>query len=84
MEKRSNLTLPNGNKLILELVFYPATKRKADLDNRAGSILDLLVDAQIIPDDSWLTVAELHLKFGGHDKENPRCEITIYENNQVL
>ena len=63
----------------IQLIFYPSTKRKGDLDNKATSVLDLLTDDGIIPDDNWYAVPELNLKFGGKDKDNPRCEITIYE-----
>ncbi len=41
----------------------------------------MLVDKQIIPDDSWYTIPELNIKFGGVSKENPRAEIKIYETN---
>ncbi len=68
-----------GNIERLEMILYPKTKRKGDLDNKAASILDLLVDKQIIEDDSWYTIPELNVKFGGVSKDNPRCEITIYE-----
>lgn len=62
---------------IVALTFYPSTRRRADLTNKAESIMDLLVDAGIIPDDNWFEVPEVPLKFGGVDKINPRCEITI-------
>jgi Holliday junction resolvase RusA-like endonuclease len=78
-EKRANLTIPNGDKLIVELLFYSSTARGEDLDNKANSIMDLLVKAKIIPDDNWNIVPKLILEYGGKDKENPRCEITIYE-----
>jgi Holliday junction resolvase RusA-like endonuclease len=64
----------------IELILYPSSKRKSDLTNKAESIMDLLVDAGIIEDDNWFIVPDLHLKFGGIDRNNPRCEITI---NQV-
>lgn len=63
----------------VELIFYPGSKRKSDATNKAESIMDLLVDAGIIEDDNWFVVPEVLLKFGGCDKENPRCEITIYD-----
>lgn len=62
----------------VELTFYPATKRKSDLTNRADSIMDLLVDAKIIEDDNWSIVSQLILTFGGVDKENPRVDVTFH------
>lgn len=62
----------------INITFYPSTKRKADLTNKAESIMDLLVDADIIEDDNWFVVGELNLIFGGKDKENPRAEIEIW------
>lgn len=62
----------------VELIFYPSTKRKFDLSNHTESIMDLLVDAGVIEDDNYSIVPELIIKFGGQDKENPRCEITIH------
>lgn len=61
----------------VELIFYPSTKRKYDISNHAESLMDLLVDGGIIEDDNYSVVPELNLKFGTHDKLNPRCEITI-------
>ncbi len=67
----------------VELIFYPSTRRKFDLSNHTESIMDLLVDAGVIEDDNYSIVPELTIKFGGQDKENPRCEITIYETNST-
>lgn len=63
----------------VEIKFYPSTKRMFDLSNKAESIMDLLVDGGIIEDDNYSVVPELNLKFGIHDKQNPRAEITIYD-----
>lgn len=56
-------------------VFYSSTKRKSDLSNKWESIGDLLVDSKILVDDNWEVIPELLLKYGGHDKKNPRVEI---------
>lgn len=71
-----------GTKTIPEvkditLTFYPQSKRKSDLTNKAESVMDLLVDCGVLTDDNWFVVPSLTLKFGGADKENPRVEITI-------
>jgi Holliday junction resolvase RusA-like endonuclease len=40
----------------LEVIIYFATDGRADLDNRLTSILDMLVDAQVLIDDKWQQV----------------------------
>lgn len=59
----------------LRITIYPPDARKADLTNKAESVMDTLVDAGILEDDNWFVVNEITLKFGGIDKENPRAEI---------
>lgn len=61
----------------VEITFYPGTKRKGDLSNKAESVMDLLVDNGFLPDDNWFFVPRLLLNFGGVDKDNPRVEITL-------
>jgi hypothetical protein len=61
------------------LSFWAPDKRAADLSNKTESIMDLLVDAKIIEDDNWWIIKKLTLEFAGVDKENPRCEITLYD-----
>jgi hypothetical protein len=62
----------------ITLTFYPSSKRRSDLTNKAESIMDLLVDCKIILDDNWFKVPKLVLQFGEVDKINPRVEIIIY------
>mgnify|MGYP004881571867 FL=1 len=62
----------------VHLCFYGENKRKFDLSNKAESIMDLLVDAGILLDDNYEVVPELCLTYGGIDKDNPRCDVTIY------
>jgi Holliday junction resolvase RusA-like endonuclease len=64
-------------KCKIEFVYWVATKRKADLDNKNSSILDLLVDCQFIEDENYFVVVEENSKLAGIDKVNPRCEIKI-------
>ena len=59
-----------------EITIYFPDKRKADLTNKAESVMDLLVDNSIIKDDSWLICHDITLS-GRLDKANPRAEITI-------
>ena len=61
----------------MEIIFFAPDKRKSDLSNKAESVMDLLVDAGILADDSWFVVPKLTLKLGGIDRENPRAEVKI-------
>lgn len=63
-------------------IYYP-NKREFDLDNM-GSIIskfthDALVEAKILEDDNWKFVAEVVYEYGGVDKEDPRCDVTLEE-----
>lgn len=61
----------------ITLIFYPPDRRIGDLTNKAESVMDLLVDNEILKDDNWFVVKRNCQIFGGIDKENPRVEITI-------
>ena len=61
------------------ITIFAENKRPSDLSNKAESIMDLLVDMEIIKDDNWFVIGDLHLKFGGVDKENPRAVIEIHQ-----
>lgn len=61
----------------ISLGFYAPNKRKYDLDNRASTILDLLVDGQIIVDDTWNIVQYIEIKHLGIDTKKARCIVTI-------
>ena len=61
----------------IDIVFYPETRRRSDLTNRAESVMDLLVDACILEDDNWYVCPRINLRFGEVDKANPRVEIEI-------
>jgi len=61
----------------IQLDFYAPDSRKTDLTNKAESIMDLLVDANLILDDNWYVVPCIILKFIEVDKKNPRVEITF-------
>lgn len=66
-----------GYPITLTLVFFNADKRRHDLDNQCSSILDTLVKVGVIEDDNQNFVDSIQLQYGGHDKENPRCEIYL-------
>ncbi len=59
----------------LRMTFYPPDARKADLTNKAESVMDLLVDNGYLEDDNWFEVSGLLLMMGGIDNLNPRVEI---------
>ena len=73
-------SMPPFNKVSnIELRFFAPDKRSADLTNKAESILDLLVDNNILEDDNWFLLEKVVLYFMGVDRENPRCEISIFQ-----
>ena len=52
---------------------------KTDLSNKLESINDLLVRYGLFADDNYEILACIEATSMGIDKENPRCEIEIYE-----
>lgn len=60
----------------IEMVAEFKTKRKKDLDGVLSSILDLLVDAGIIEDDTHTIVKYISILFAGY---GPKTIITIQE-----
>ena len=65
--------------ITVTMVFYNGDKRRHDLDNQCSSILDTMVKAGVLEDDDQKHVEAIQLQYGGHDKENPRCEIFLDE-----
>lgn len=51
--------------------------REFDLSNSEESINDLLVDAGIIQDDSWLHLIERSSRIGGFVRGEGRCVVTL-------
>ena len=62
-----------GTPLIF--TYYADSKRSGDLSNKWQSIEDTFTDCGIIIDDNWFILPDIHMKFGGVDRENPRAEI---------
>ena len=62
----------------IEIEMFAKTRAKNDLTNKAESIMDLLVDNGVIPDDNWNDVPQILLSYGGLDAKNPRAEISMY------
>lgn len=62
--------------VFVDIVIKFPDLRRQDLTNKAESIMDLLVDFGIIPDDNYLIVPYIKIK-GVYDKENPGATINI-------
>lgn len=67
--------------------YYPNLSHR-DIGNSLAVVdkftADALVDAKIITDDNYTIVQSVEGLFGGIDRDNPRCEVTILSqtNNQ--
>lgn len=46
----------------MELVVRYPDRRRRDLDNALSSVLDLLVDAGVLPDDNWTSVERISVR----------------------
>lgn len=76
--------LPKFSDVVsLEYVYYAKSKRRLDVSNPCSIIdkftCDALVKAEIIKDDSSKQIKKVVYRFGGVDKDNPRCVLTIQE-----
>ena len=60
------------------LTFWMKDNRKTDLDNKVGSVLDLLQDAGIIEDDCWQMLGSVKAVAGGISKNSPRVKVEIH------
>ena len=72
-----------GKKVRVSFAYYPPTARKIDISNPIAIIekfaIDALVKAGVLEDDNYMIlVGSDGWEYGGVDKENPRCEMTIY------
>ena len=63
--------------IAINVLVYYGTKHRHDLDNALSSIMDVLVDAQIIVDDDVEHISQITVQHGGLDKEDPRTEIYL-------
>lgn len=66
-------------KCKISVEVYQPTAQRRDLDNQLTAILDALVKAEVIADDSFKCVIEERVRFGGIDKKEPRAIVTITE-----
>lgn len=74
--RRNGKQLAFERGLELTVTFYHGDLKRRDSDNQLSSVLDMLVDAQVIPDDNWEILPIKHI-FDAYDKGNPRCVISL-------
>lgn len=60
----------------MEIVIYNPDLRKRDLDNQLCSINDA-IKGVLFEEDDGKVLQDIHIRWGGVDKNNPRAEITI-------
>ena len=67
--------------VVLTYTYYAKSKRRLDVSNPCSIIdkftCDALVKAGILEDDSSKQIKKVVYKYGGIEKENPRCELVI-------
>lgn len=62
----------------VEVIIYFGTMVRADLDNRLTSILDMLVEALVLPDDKWQDVPRMSVQ-AEYRKGKPGAFVRITE-----
>lgn len=67
--------------LAVEIKIWEKDHTRRDLDNQATSVLDALVRAGVIEDDSVNVIQELNVKLAGFDRKEPKANIKIWELN---
>lgn len=72
---KGTTTLIESVSVIIDI--YPKNKKVCDLDNYPKAIFDALTYARAWVDDDQ--VKDLHIRFSGLDKTNPRIVILISE-----
>lgn len=75
----SFLSLPFKEINGIRLAFTMPDNRRADLTNKAESVMDLLVDNKFLEDDSWQVTGPVILEPLGVDKKNSGVVIYIKE-----
>lgn len=65
-----------GFGLVLSIRFVHGDLRRRDSDNMVSSILDLLVDSNVLLDDNWQIVNRIEVD-NSYEKGNPHCLITL-------
>ena len=66
-----------GKRIEVIVEIWNQDRRKHDLDNQLSTILDALVKAKVLPDDSQNSVTKVVAEYKGIDREDPRALITV-------
>lgn len=66
-----------GKRANVSIEFFFSDARKRDLTNAAESVMDLLVDLEILKDDNVFEVPRVVLMYGGRLKDNPHATVDI-------
>lgn len=64
------------------IYIWAKDRTRRDLDNQATSILDALVAAGVIPDDSTKYVTSLCVEFMGVDKNDPGARVIVNKEDE--
>lgn len=67
------------NKCLIKIDLIGNHPKKGDIDNIAGAILDILVDAQIIKNDNLNNIPSLEINFQENKEQPPIVEIYLTE-----
>lgn len=70
--------IEGGTAVRLSATFFHGDLKRRDSDNQLSSVLDTLVDAGILPDDSWKIIPEKHI-YDRLEKGGARCVVEIEE-----
>lgn len=70
--------LSEDKRISITFTFFHGDLKRRDSDNQCSSVLDTLIDAGIIPDDSWKVIPR-KIIIDEYDKGNPHCIIEIQE-----
>ena len=73
---RQGVVAKKYEKAKVDIHIYFPDKRKADLTNKAESIMDILVDYGVLLDDCWQCVDSLNLS-GSYTKERVGANVII-------
>jgi len=83
----NRISYPKYEKpVVLTYTYYAKSKRRLDVSNPCSIIdkftCDALVKAGVLEDDSSKQIKQVIYKYGGIDKDNPRCELVIKKIDQ--
>lgn len=68
---------PSDRRIAVEVTYYPARKGDSDIDNRNKLVMDALVEAQFIVDDSQID--EILMKRGKEIVTGGRVDLIVCE-----